>query len=132
MANAFLGQGLRFPIDVDGTGALRLAVAEDKVRDAVLIILGTVLGERQMRPDFGSRIQEQVFAPLRAATLSRLAFHVQEALIQWEPRVEVQSVRARPDEAHDGVVLVSVDYMVRATNTRFNLVYPFFATGGAA
>jgi hypothetical protein len=132
MANAFLGRGLRFPIDVDASGLLQLAGAEDKVRDSVLLILGTVQGERQMRPDFGSRIQEQVFAALRPSTFSRIAFHVQEALIQWEPRIEVQSVRARADESEDGVVLVSVDYTVRATNTRFNLVYPFFIAGAAA
>src|SRR5438552_1217193 len=126
MANAFLGRGLRFPIEADATGALRLAEAEDKVRDSVLLILATVQGERQMRPDFGSRLQEQVFGLLRASTFSRIAFHVQEALIQWEPRIEVQSVIARPDAVEDGLVLVSVDYTVRATNTRFNLVYPFF------
>src|SRR5438034_81440 len=70
MANAFLGRGLRFPIEADATGALRLAEAEDKVRDSVLLILATVQGERQMRPDFGSRLQEQVFGLLRASTYS--------------------------------------------------------------
>ncbi len=131
MADAFLGRGLRFPVEVDGTGALRRAEAEDKVRDSVLLILGTVQGERQMRFDFGSRIQEQVFSELRASTFSRIAFHVQEALVQWEPRIEVQGVRARPDPLEEGMVLVSVDYTVRATNTRFNLVYPFFMAGAA-
>ena len=130
-ANAFLGRGLRFPVDVDGTGALQIAANEDKVRDSVLLILGTVQGERQMRFDFGSRIQEQVFSELRASTFSRIAFQVQEALIQWEPRIEVQSVRARPDAVEEGVILVAVDYTVRATNNRFNLVYPFFMTGAA-
>jgi phage baseplate assembly protein W len=129
MAEVFLGKGLKFPITVDAEGGLATADSEDKVRESVLLVLGTSLGERQMRPEFGSRIQDQVFAALRPATMNKLAFNVQEALIQWEPRIQVERVQVTPDPANDGLLLVSIDYKVRATNTAFNLVYPFFISG---
>ena len=131
MAEEFLGKGLQWPIAVNASGALAVSVAEDKIRESVLLILSTVAGERQMRPDFGSTIQDQVFAPVRPATLSKLAFNVQESPINWEPRIEVLKVRADPDPSDDGVLLISIDYKIRATNTAFNLVYPFFVKGFA-
>src|SRR6266566_1969890 len=131
MAEEFLGRGLHWPIGADASGALAVSEAEDKIRESVLLILSTVAGERQMRPDFGSRIQDQVFAPVRAATMSKLAFNLQESLINWEPRIDVMNVGVQPDPAEDGVLLVSIDYKIRATNTAFNLVYPFFVKGFA-
>jgi phage baseplate assembly protein W len=82
-----------------------------------------------MHPDFGSAIQNQVFAPIHAATISSLSFGVQEALIAWEPRIEVQNVRVSDEKSKEGVLLISLDYKVRSTNNRFNLVYPFYVKG---
>jgi phage baseplate assembly protein W len=132
MPQEFLGRGLRFPIGVDPSGAFDESEAEDKIRESVFLILSTALGERQMRFDFGNAIHDEVFAPIRAATLSLVSFDVQEALIAWEPRIDVVNVSASDEQARDGVLLVSVDYSVRATNNRFNLVYPFFVKGFAA
>jgi phage baseplate assembly protein W len=126
----FLGKGLKFPVEVNPqTHSFASSTGEDKIRESVLIILGTVLGERVMRPDFGSAIQNQVFAPIHAATISTLSFNVQEALIAWEPRIEVQNVRVSDEKSKEGVLLISVDYKVRSTNNRFNLVYPFYVKG---
>jgi phage baseplate assembly protein W len=129
MADAFLGQGLQFPMAVDRDGALALVSGEAKVRESVLLILNTIQGERQMRPTFGSSLHEQVFGPIRPVTISKLKFNVQEALIAWEPRIEVLDVTVSDEQAASGVLLVSVNYSVRATNTRFNLVFPFFIAG---
>ncbi|RPJ62330.1 MAG: baseplate protein [Acidobacteria bacterium] len=128
----FLGKGLKFPVQVDASGALDVSEKEGKIRESVFLILSTALGERQMRFEFGSPVQDQVFAPIRSATLSALAFRVQESLIQWEPRIEVLSVQVADHKAGEGVLLISVDYRIRATNTRFNLVYPFFVKGSIA
>lgn len=131
MPPEFLGKGLRFPIELDPAGAFARTEGEDKVRQSVLTILSTALGERQMRADFGSTIHDQVFASIRPATISSVGFNVQEALIAWEPRIEVQNVRVSEDKSEDGVLLISIDYKVRSTNNQFNLVYPFFIKGFA-
>ena len=129
MSEEFLGKGLQFPIAVDATGALASSTAEEKIRESVFIILSTAMGERAMRPDFGSLLHSQVFAPINAATTSSLAFNVQEALIAWEPRIEVQNVQISDKQALEGKLLISIDYKVRSTNNRFNLVYPFYVKG---
>ena len=130
MSQEFLGKGLKFPLEVDpNTGALAKVEGEEKIRESVMNILSTIRGERVMRPDFGSEIHNKVFAPINAATISSLAYNVQEALIQWEPRIEVQDVRVSDEKSKEGILLISINYKVRSTNNRFNLVYPFYLKG---
>ena len=130
MSQKFLGKGLKFPLEVDpATGSLAVTEGEEKVQDSILTILGTAVGERVMRPTFGSEIRNHVFAPLNAATVSSLSFSVQEALISWEPRIEVQRVNVSDEKQREGILLISIDYKVRTSNNRFNLVYPFYLKG---
>jgi uncharacterized protein len=130
MAESFLGSGLKFPLEIDPqTDALVSTSGEEKIRDSVRTILGTALGERVMRPDFGSDLHSQVFASINAATLGALASGVRRALIAWEPRIKVQDVQVSAVQAQEGIVSILVDYKVRATDTRFNLVYPFYLQG---
>lgn len=127
---SFLGAGLAWPVQSDTDGALQTAAYEDSVRQAIWIILGTAKGERLMRPDFGCGIHELVFDPVTAATSGRIASAVRDALLRHEPRIDVREVQATP--AGDGeVLLIGIDYEVRATNNAFNLVYPFYLAGGA-
>ena len=91
----FLGKGWGFPIELNESKQ-RFAIAEyeESIRQAIWIILSTALGERVMRPDFGCAIHELVFAPNSAATQGMAEHHVSEALLRWEPRIEVLNVRA--------------------------------------
>jgi phage baseplate assembly protein W len=130
MAERFFGSGLKFPLEIDPrTDALVTASGEEKVHASVRTILSTALGERVMRPDFGSDLHNQVFASINAATLGALAFSVRKALLAWEPRIKVQDIQVSDVQAADGIVSILVDYKVRATDTRFNLVYPFHLQG---
>lgn len=125
MARAFLGVGWGFPVEVDKTGAIETAAYEGSVRQSIWLILGTAKGERVMRPDFGCGIYDLVFELNDAATAGKVAQSVREALLAFEPRLDVVDVQVRPDEAGE-VMLISIDYQVRATNNAFNLVYPFY------
>ena len=80
-----------------------------------------------MRPDFGCGIHNLVFALSNATTAGLIAFEVRQALLRWEPRIEVTDVRVTPDAER---LLVDVEYIIRATNSRFNLVYPFHLERG--
>lgn len=122
----FLGAGWRFPLGFDGRGAVAAVAYEDAVRQAIWMILGTSPGERVMRPDFGCNLQELVFAPNGAATAGLVASHVRDALLRWEPRIELLGASAAPDPLDPGRLLIEIDYRVRATNSRFNMVYPFY------
>jgi uncharacterized protein len=127
---AFLGVGWQFPIRVGPHGGLSWSAGEDDVRQAIWIILGTARGEREMRPDFGCGIHDFVFAPRNEETLSGIAQAVREALRRWEPRIEAVDVRVEADAADESLVLVHVDYRLRANNAFHNLVYPFYVEEG--
>jgi len=122
----FLGRGWKFPIAVDAAGRIALSEYEDDVREAIRIILMTAKGERVMQPDFGAGLYDFVFASMSSTTLGRVQRAVGDALVKWEPRVEVTAVSVEPDEGEIGKLLINIDYRVRATNTRFNLVFPFY------
>ena len=124
----FLGKGWRFPVSV----ANRCIVAsegEEKIRESILIILGTSKGERVMRPEFGCSINDLVFEVNNTATTTLVAFHVKEALLKWEPRIEVLDVFVSPDKEKRHQLNIEIDYEVKLTNTKANLVYPFYLEG---
>ena len=131
MFKIFLGKGWQFPVAVDEGGAVAVAEYEESVRQSIWVVLGTAKGERVMRPDFGCGIYDMVFGVNSSTTASEAAEEVRDALVSFEPRIDVLGVEVSP--GGDGEVLyVSIDYQVRATNTVFNLVYPFYLEGSAA
>ena len=126
MSKPFLGRGVSFPLQ-QASGKLSGADYEESVRQSVWIVLGTAKGERIMRPDFGCGIDELVFEMNTPATAGRIAKAVQDALLRWEPRIDVANVQVSTISDQEGQkVLISVDYRVRTTNNLFNLVYPFY------
>ncbi len=130
LSKTFLGAGIASPLRADENGALAPAAYEAGVQDSVWIVLSTAKGERVMRPDFGCGIHELVFDTVTASTGGRVAAAVREALLRFEPRIDVLDVNVSP--GGDGeVLLISIDYEVRATNNAFNLVYPFYLDAGA-
>ncbi len=126
----FVGTGWAFPPRPDGRGGIALVSDDEKIRQAIWIILGTPIGQRVMRPTFGSRLHELVFAPLNPETLGLAELYVQDALTFWEPRIELLNTRARvsPDKPH--VLLIEVQYRVKATHDERSLVYPFYQIPG--
>jgi len=127
---AFLGTGLAFPVGTTDAGEIELASGETDIEQSIRLVLGTAKGERVMRPEFGCDVHDHVFATLDSATVSMVEAAVEEALVRWEPRIDVQEVTAVRDGAADGSLTVELAYRVRSTNTEFNLVYPFYLTEG--
>jgi phage baseplate assembly protein W len=129
-ARAFLGVGWAFPPRFDANGHIAAAAYDEDVRQALLIILGTNPGERVMRPDFGTGLDRLLFEPVDASMATRVEVMVRDAVVAWEPRVDVESVRVTPEGRPPNVLAIQLDYRVRATNTRANLVYPFYLQEG--
>jgi phage baseplate assembly protein W len=130
---AFLGRGWTYPVQADATGAdVALSEHEEDVRQAVRIILETNRGERVMRPGFGAGLGDFVFEPLSTTTYALIRQRVEEALVTWEPRIHLERVDVAAAAAQRGRVNIEIDYRVRATNTFYNLVYPFYLQEGAA
>jgi phage baseplate assembly protein W len=127
----FWGTGLSFPVNTRN-GNLAITSDEALIDQSIKIILGTNPGERVMRPDFGAGLNAFVFEPINTTTLEALRKRVQDSLVDWEPRIDVQSVKLTTDASpgERGIVWIDVTYRVRTTNTLRNLVYPFYIAEG--
>lgn len=130
MASEFLGTGWRFPVGTNRAGEIELSTGERDIEEAIRIILGTAKGERVMRPNFGCGIHDHVFDTVNTTTLTLIETTVREALVEWEPRIEVQNVETSTEEISDGKLMIQIDYRVRSSNTEGNLVYPFYLEEG--
>lgn len=128
----FLGTGWRFPIRPTAAGSLAWSFGEQKVAESIWLILSTALGERVMRPRVGCGIHDLLFAGDTNATRAAAASSVREALTSWEPRIDVLDVRVEDGGATGAVLVVFVDYRIRANNAVHNLVYPLYATEGTS
>jgi phage baseplate assembly protein W len=130
MSRDFLGTGWRAPVGTDHRGDIELSDREENIEENVRLILGTAQGERVMRPEFGCGIHDYVFATTDLTTLNLIEKSVREALVRWEPRIDVEDVDAHPDETTPNRVLIDIEYRVRSTNSTGNMVYPFHLTEG--
>ncbi len=125
-ASEFIGKGVSFPLRVDQSGSIAMTGGADDIDASIRMVLLTAPGERLMRPEFGCRIWELVFEPINANTLGLMGEAVREAVARWEPRVQVEDIEIEPEPGAIGAVNIRIDYQVKATNDRRNLVYPFY------
>jgi phage baseplate assembly protein W len=128
-SDALIGHGLAFPLRVDARGGIALARGEQEINEAIRIILGTAPGQRVMRPEFGCRIHELLFAPIDASTAGMVIHYVKEALGRWEPRIDVLRVDVDVDH-DDGRIDIEIHYRIRSTHDERALVYPFYIIPG--
>jgi phage baseplate assembly protein W len=126
MNNPLIGRGLRFPFFPDANGSLGYVEDNENIQQSLKILLLTELGQRVMRYEFGSRVAESVFAPNSDQFRGRLSTSIREAVRDWEPRIDLDQVRIETDLNLPSKVIVSVDYRVRQTNSRQNLVFPYY------
>jgi uncharacterized protein len=130
MGEEFLGIGWKFPVKLVEPGKIGLSSHEIDIQEAIWIILSTAPGERLMRPEFGCGIHDYVFAPNNSRTAGLVRYQVEQALNRWEPRIEVEEVSVEAGAENPATLLIQITYRVRATDSRFNLVYPFYLERG--
>jgi phage baseplate assembly protein W len=126
MSEEFVGAGWAFPLRVNASGGIAMVRREQELEESMRLILGTALGERPMRPEFGCAIHDYVFAPADASTAGRLAYEVQASLERWEPRIEVVNVEVTVDVTDATILYLDISYAIRGTNDPRNLVFPFY------
>ena len=122
----FLGRGWAFPVGLAVDDEIAMVADAEDIRQSIRIILETDPGERVMRPDFGAGLRRLLFEPITTNTLALVQQRVEDALTTWEPRIDVIDVAVSADEAPSGVLLITIQYSIRTTNTFYNLVYPFY------
>jgi uncharacterized protein len=130
VSEQFIGRGWAFPLRVDSTGGIALVSREQEIEEAIRLILGTSPGERPMRPEFGCRIHEYLFASADGETASAIGAEVRASLRRWEPRIDVEDVVVTIDRVSPALLYIDVRYVIKATNDRRNLVFPFYVIPG--
>ena len=125
----FLGTGIMGPLSLSEGSGIATSTAELDIEQSVRLILSTRPGERVMRPTFGCRIHEYVFAPNNANTHESISQSVREALLVWERRIENIEVQVVPDSKQLDRLNFNVRYQIRTINSQYNLVYPFYLQG---
>lgn len=130
--NSFLGRGWGFPPTFDkaskGVGMLE---EEKDIESSLDILLSTRLGERIMQPNYGCNLDEMVFEAMNLTLLTYLKDLVENAILYFEPRINLEGVEIDTSRELEGVLLIKIDYTVRITNSRFNFVYPFYKIEGS-
>jgi phage baseplate assembly protein W len=125
MDSDFYGKGFAIPLEVNPRGGIKESRQAHKVREAILLLLGTQHGERVMRPTFGCNLQSLVFAPNNTATASQARYLVEDGLGRWEPRIILDDVVVQNDPGQ-GRLIININYRLKSTSEPQNLVYPFY------
>ena len=128
--NDFIGTGFRFPIRINGRGGLSWSNGPERIQDSIWIIITTALGERVMRPRFGAGVSNFVLNSNSLVVRTQLADTIKRALVEWEPRIELDAVRVDEVSEQASQVLIGIDYRLRETNELFNMVYPLYLQEG--
>jgi phage baseplate assembly protein W len=125
---SFLGRGWTFPVrPLEKEGTISLSEYERDIQESIWLILSTRKGERVMRPEFGCGIHDLVFEVINTTTLTDIEVRIRESLAAFEARIDVTRVSALSEDAGvNGLLQISIDYVIRGTNTQLNLVYPFY------
>jgi Bacteriophage baseplate protein W len=127
VSEEFVGSGwAAFPMRTDATGSIALVSSQQEVEEAMRLVLVTAPGERPMRPEFGCRIHDHVFAPADATTAGIVAYEVRNSLLRWEPRVDVIDVDVQPSGRERNMLMINIRYSVKHANDPRNLVFPFY------
>lgn len=130
--NSFLGTGWSFPptFHKHGVGGVEMVANEKDIKQSLEILLGTKLGERLMVPLYGCDLYSYLFDSISTSRTHLITEMIRTAIIRYEPRVNLLEVTLDESEYLEGIVRVRLDYTIRLTNTRFNLVFPYYKVEG--
>jgi phage baseplate assembly protein W len=127
----YLGAGWKFPLQVTSTGAIAMSRHEQRIEESIYLIIATAKRERVMMGDFGCGIHDEVFASANAATVALIVDDVRQALVSYEPRIDVLAVTAEQSPGEENLLIIRVSYRVRSNNASGNLVYPYYIEEGS-
>lgn len=131
MDKSFLGKGWKFPPTFNkARDSVELVSEEQDIKESLTIILSTAPGERTMLPEFGCDIHHHVFDVMNTTMVNHLKVDVRKAILNFEPRIDLKSIEVFIGDEADGRLDIYLEYVVRTTNSRSNMVYPFYITEG--
>lgn len=128
---SFLGSGWGFPPEFHKAAKdVRLVSEDGDIQESLNILLSTFPGERMMQPTYGCELKTMVFETINESTVTAIKDIIERAILFFEPRINLDEIEIDTQEIVNGVLNILLKYTVRATNTRSNMVYPFYFQEG--
>ncbi|WP_293311675.1 GPW/gp25 family protein [Pedobacter sp. UBA5917] len=132
--NNFLGKGWAFPPVITkykGTDRFATGMVSDviDINQSLEILFGTAVGERVMQAEYGCNVEDMIFEPINVTLVTRITERIRRAIIYYEPRIKLDKLDVFKNE-ENGIINLVIEYTVRSTNTRNNIVYPYYLTEG--
>ncbi|MBC3832636.1 GPW/gp25 family protein [Undibacterium amnicola] len=129
--NSFLGTGWSFPPEFSRRGKVSMVSAEEDIKQSLLILLSTSPGERVMQPTFGCGLKHHIYENIDESTITILKDLITRAILFFEPRVKLEMILSDASAAYEGRLDFTIMYRIISTNTRHNIVYPFYLREGS-
>ncbi|MEM6724968.1 MAG: GPW/gp25 family protein [Bacteroidota bacterium] len=127
----FLGRGWSFPpIFDEKTTSIRMVEEEEDISQSILLLLSTRPGERIMQPDYGCELHNLVFDKINADLVGKIEDFIATSILYYEPRVTLENVEVDPSDELNGLLNINLQYLIRKTNVRTNIVYPYYFIEG--
>ncbi|HIB47323.1 MAG TPA: hypothetical protein EYN07_07950 [Flavobacteriaceae bacterium] len=129
---SFLGRGWAFPPTFSDAPNIGVEMVENEkdIKESLEILMNTNVGERAMLPEYGCKVLQFLFEAISNSKMHFLKELIRTAIIQYEPRVELNDIAIDHSDYQQGIIRVGIDYSVITTNTRFNLVFPYYKLEG--
>ena len=127
--NEFYGTGWNYPpqfVKTESTAKTVMVSGQENITQSLRVLLTTNLNERLMRPNYGGGLDLLLFAPIDQRTITKIQNTISDAVLLYEPRVDLVRVQVDNDDIEAGLLKINIEYTTRETNSRFNLVYPFY------
>ncbi|MEE9361204.1 MAG: GPW/gp25 family protein [Cellulophaga sp.] len=128
----FLGRGWSFPPTFYNYGGIGIGMVENEVdiQQSLEVLLSTGVGERIMLPEYGCDLQTYLFESISNSKMHLISEIIRTAIIDYEPRIILNEILIDQSDYQDGIIRVKIDYSIESTNTRFNLVFPYYKVEG--
>lgn len=129
--NDFLGKGWSFPPTFKlETRSVAMTEKNEDIQRSLQILLTTAVGERVMQPKYGCNMDEMVFESMSTTTKTVIKDKIRTAILYFEPRIDVSAIAMNTTNELEGEILIEIEYAVRATNSRYNFVFPYYKNEG--
>jgi uncharacterized protein len=129
---SFLGTGWSFPPTFTAGGSnVELVSGPEDIHQSLQILLSTRLGERVMQDEFGCDLNNVLFEEMDQGLVNTLTSLISDAILYHEARITLDKLDVSESETEQGLLLIRLEYTIRSTNSRFNMVYPFYINEAA-
>jgi phage baseplate assembly protein W len=126
MINSYVGRRFGFPVQLGDRNQISMVGDDLGIRQSIYVIVNTVPGERVMRPTFGCEIHSLIFEPANEDTAKVAERYVREAIVMWEPRINLHEVNVSPGGVEAGELLINVSYTIKGSHDSRSLVFPYY------